>query len=154
MTATLSKALGAQGGAVLGSPALVEHLVNTARPFIFDTGLAPAAGGRRAGRPPGAARAAVAAVGRAPSDRRRWADALGVTELPAGAVLSVPMPSPAGRAGRPGRLPGRGLRVGCFRPPSVPDGVSRLRITANAGLTDADWAHAVDVLTRVVKEHQ
>jgi 8-amino-7-oxononanoate synthase len=39
----MSKALGAQGGAVLGSPALREHLVNAARSFIFDTGLAPAA---------------------------------------------------------------------------------------------------------------
>lgn len=42
VTMTLSKALGAQGGAVLGSEALREHLVNTARPFIFDTALAPA----------------------------------------------------------------------------------------------------------------
>ena len=31
-----------------------------------------------------------------------------------------------------------GVRVGCFRPPSVPDGVSRLRLTARADLTDAD----------------
>ena len=45
VTATLSKALGSQGGAVLGSPAVVEHLVNRARPFIFDTALAPAATG-------------------------------------------------------------------------------------------------------------
>ena len=29
------------------------------------------------------------------------------------------------------------MRVGCFRPPSVPDGVSRLRLTARADLTDA-----------------
>ncbi|MDQ4117136.1 MAG: aminotransferase class I/II-fold pyridoxal phosphate-dependent enzyme, partial [Actinomycetota bacterium] len=42
LTATLSKALGAQGGAVLGSPLLREHLVNTARTFVFDTALAPA----------------------------------------------------------------------------------------------------------------
>jgi 8-amino-7-oxononanoate synthase len=40
-TVTLSKSLGAQGGAVLGDRVVVEHLVNTARPFIFDTGLAP-----------------------------------------------------------------------------------------------------------------
>jgi 8-amino-7-oxononanoate synthase len=43
MTLTLSKSLGSQGGAVLGDPAVVEHLVNTARSFIFDTALAPAA---------------------------------------------------------------------------------------------------------------
>jgi 8-amino-7-oxononanoate synthase len=79
--------------------------------------------------------------------------ALGVTDLPAGAVLSVPMPSPRVALTAQAACLDGGLRVGCFRPPSVPDGISRLRITVNAGLTDTDWAHAVDVLTRVVKEH-
>ena len=41
-TVTLSKALGSQGGAVLGPAAVIAHLVDTARTFIFDTGLAPA----------------------------------------------------------------------------------------------------------------
>ena len=45
LTVTLSKSLGAQGGAVLGHPAVREHLVNTARSFIYDTGLAPASAG-------------------------------------------------------------------------------------------------------------
>src|ERR1700684_2904786 len=45
MTTTLSKALGSQGGAVLGSVAVRDHLIDAARPFIFDTGLAPAAVG-------------------------------------------------------------------------------------------------------------
>src|SRR6202034_4506452 len=44
-TGTLSKSFGAQGGLVLGSPAVREHLINRARPFIYDTGLAPAAAG-------------------------------------------------------------------------------------------------------------
>src|ERR1700730_8527073 len=43
MTATLSKALGSQGGVVLGPPAVRDHLIDAARPMIFDTGLAPAA---------------------------------------------------------------------------------------------------------------
>jgi 8-amino-7-oxononanoate synthase len=47
----------------------------------------------------------------------------------------------------------QGVRVGCFRPPSVPDGVSRLRITVNAGVSDEDWARATEVLVAVVKEH-
>jgi 8-amino-7-oxononanoate synthase len=44
-TVTLSKSLGAQGGAVLGHRDVIAHLVDTARAFIFDTGLAPAAAG-------------------------------------------------------------------------------------------------------------
>lgn len=42
MTLTLSKSLGSQGGAVAGTAAITDHLVDTARSFIFDTGLAPA----------------------------------------------------------------------------------------------------------------
>lgn len=151
VTATLSKSLGSQGGAVLGSPELMDHLVNKARPFIFDTGLAPAAAG-----------GALAALGilRAHPElsdvvRRRLLDlaaALGV-EPPAGAVLSVPMPSPQVAVAAQAAALAHGLRVGCFRPPSVPDGVSRLRITVNAGISDDDWARATEVLVAVVKEH-
>jgi len=150
VTATLSKSLGSQGGAVLGSAALVEHLVNRARPFIFDTGLAPTS-----------AAAALAALGvlRGSPDlpgvvRRRVTDlaaALGV-EPPAGAVLSVPMESPQVALAAQAAVLGQGVRVGCFRPPSVPDGVSRLRITSSAGPSDSDWARATEVLVEVVKE--
>ncbi|MFC7184538.1 aminotransferase class I/II-fold pyridoxal phosphate-dependent enzyme, partial [Kitasatospora paranensis] len=42
-TVTLSKSLGSQGGAVLGPRRVVRHMVETARTFIFDTGLAAAA---------------------------------------------------------------------------------------------------------------
>ena len=150
VTATLSKSLGSQGGAVLGSAALVEHLVNRARPFIFDTGLAPTS-----------AAAALAALDvlRGSPDlpgvvRRRVTDlaaALGV-ERPAGAVLSVPMESPQVALAAQAAVLGQGVRVGCFRPPSVPDGVSRLRITSSAGPSDSDWARATEVLVEVVKE--
>ena len=59
LTVTLSKSLGAQGGAVLGAGVVVEHLVNTARAFIFDTGLAPASAARRRGSPDRAAQRAA-----------------------------------------------------------------------------------------------
>lgn len=152
VTATLSKSLGSQGGAVLGSAAVREQLVNRARPFIFDTGLAPAAAaGALAAlrilreRPDMGAtvRARVAAL----------ADALGVA-APAGAVLSVPMSSPQGAVAAQAAALGAGLRVGCFRPPSVPDGISRLRVTVTAGVPEPVWAEAVDVLAALVKEHQ
>jgi 8-amino-7-oxononanoate synthase len=151
VTATLSKALGSQGGAVLGSEALVDHLVNRARPFVYDTGLAPASAG--------AALEALRQLRARPelSDvvRRRMADlaaALGVAPS-AGAVLSVPMPSPQVAVAAQTAALAQGVTVGCFRPPSVPDGISRLRITVSAGVADPDWARAVDVLVAVVKEH-
>ena len=152
VTATLSKSLGSQGGAVLGPPALREHLVNSARPFIFDTALAPASAA--------AALAAVRVLRTRPelSDVvrhrvRALADAFGVV-TPDGAVLSIPMPSPQAAVEAQAAALVEGIRVGCFRPPSVPDGISRLRITASAGISDADWEGAVDVLVTIAKEHQ
>ncbi|EUA38970.1 aminotransferase class-V family protein [Mycobacterium avium subsp. avium 2285 (R)] len=50
MTTTLSKALGSQGGAVLGPAAVRAHLIDAARTFIFDTGLARRRWARRAPR--------------------------------------------------------------------------------------------------------
>lgn len=152
-TVTLSKALGAQGGAVLGAAVVVEQLVNTARSFIFDTGLAPAAGG-----------AAAAALGilRAEPDlaatvRARaaaLAQGLGCAGLPVtrpdGAVVSVPVGEPRRATDAASALLAEGLRVGCFRPPSVPDGRSRLRMTARADLTDADIGRTVDAVARVL----
>jgi 8-amino-7-oxononanoate synthase len=43
-----------------------------------------------------------------------------------------------------------GLRIGCFRPPSTPDGVSRLRLTAHAHHGDDDLAMAAKVLRLVI----
>jgi 8-amino-7-oxononanoate synthase len=152
-TVTLSKALGSQGGAVLAHSAVVEQLVNTARSFIFDTGLAPAAV---------AAAAAALSVLREEPDlaARVRARAAGLAEglrgagLPAtrpdGAVVSVLVGDP-GRAAEAARsLLAEGLRVGCFRPPSVPDGRSRLRLTARADLTDGDSSRAVEAVARVL----
>ncbi|WP_245009669.1 8-amino-7-oxononanoate synthase [Streptomyces albidoflavus] len=151
VTVTLSKSLGSQGGAVLGPAAVVDHLVNTARTFIFDTGLAPAAAG--------AALAALRLL-RAEPDRaarvRRTARTL-YEELtaagfqaarPDAAVVSVRSPSAQEAADWAARCREQGLAVGCFRPPSVPDGVSRLRLTARADLTPADLDRALSVLTR------
>jgi 8-amino-7-oxononanoate synthase len=42
-----------------------------------------------------------------------------------------------------------GVRVGCFRPPSVPDGRSRLRLTARADLTEDDFVRVSTVLRQI-----
>jgi 8-amino-7-oxononanoate synthase len=145
-TVTLSKSLGSQGGAVLGPAAVIDHLVNAARTFIFDTGLAPAA--------VGAALAALRLLpgeedrpGRVRATARRLYDELRAAGLdatrPDAAVVSVRAPSPEDALRWAAACRDEGVAVGCFRPPSVPDGVSRLRLTARADLDAPALARAL-----------
>ncbi|MFL6122370.1 8-amino-7-oxononanoate synthase [Actinophytocola sp.] len=150
-TMTLSKALGAQGGAVLGPRRVIKHLVDTARSFIFDTGLAPSSTAAaltalhvlkdEPGLPERVRTVAVTLAARLRSA------GLTVTE-PDAAVVSVLVPTPAQAVTWAEDCRAAGVLVGCFRPPSVPDGVSRLRLTARADLTEADLDRAVEVITR------
>ncbi|NED11911.1 aminotransferase class I/II-fold pyridoxal phosphate-dependent enzyme, partial [Streptomyces sp. SID9124] len=142
----LSKSLGSQGGAVLGPARVIDHLVNTARTFIFDTGLAPAAAGAALGalrllrREPGRAlRARTVATA-----LYEGLTAAGLTAVrPDAAVVSVRAPSPEDAVRWAADCRTAGVAVGCFRPPSVPDGISRLRLTARGDLTDEQIARAV-----------
>ncbi len=152
LTVTLSKSLGAQGGAVLADEAVATHLVNTARSFIFDTALAPPSAA--------AAQAALGVLrsepGLAADVRARARDLAGVAArtglpvtVPEGAVVSVLVGEPGRAFQAARRLFEQGVLVGCFRPPSVPDGVSRLRLTARADLNAPDLerlAVALDTL--------
>lgn len=149
VTTTLSKSLGSQGGAVLASAAVREHLVNTARPFIYDTGLAPAAAaGAQAALD--VLRAHPGLAGQVRHVAARLAEAAGAA-TPAGAVLSVPMPGPREALDAVARAGAKGVRIGCFRPPSTPDGSSRLRLTAHAGLGSAELEQACAVLHEVTR---
>jgi len=147
-TVTLSKALGSQGGAVVGPAAVIAHLVDTARSFIFDTGLAPACVGAAL-----AALRVLEAEPERPAAILRAAGALAAaTGVPAppSAVVSVVLGEPDIAVAAAAACAERGVRVGCFRPPSVPKGTSRLRLTARATLTDAELAHAGSVLAEVL----
>jgi 8-amino-7-oxononanoate synthase len=159
VTATLSKALGSQGGAVLGSALLREHLLNRARSFIFDTGLAPAsaaaalAAARIIRDEPWRAHsvhanAAALATGLAPVLATRGA----AIDRPAGAVQSIPMPSAESALAATESARRAGVRVGCFRPPSVPDGIPRLRLTARTTLTPEEIADSCAVLRSILEE--
>ncbi|WP_354670919.1 8-amino-7-oxononanoate synthase [Actinomadura sp. DC4] len=152
LTVTLSKSLGSQGGAVLGAPEVVETLVDTARSFVFDTGLAPA--------PAGAALAALGVLAAEPGlaerarDRARRlaaaADALGLeTTSPAAAVVPVVIGGPSEAVRAAEICAGHGVRVGCFRPPSVPHGRACLRLTARATLGEAELTAVTRALAGV-----
>jgi 8-amino-7-oxononanoate synthase len=149
MTTTLSKAFGSQGGAVLGTVAVRDHLIDAARPFIFDTGLAPAAVGAALA----ALRVLLAEPWRPDAVLRHaatLADICGVTQTPQSAVVSVILGAPEVALAAATACLEAGVRVGCFRPPTVPAGTSRLRLTARASLDDDDLELARTVLTDVL----
>lgn len=151
MTTTLSKALGSQGGVVLGPEAIRAHLIDAARPFIFDTGLAPAAVGAASA----ALRVLIAEPQRARAVLDRAAELArisGDTAVPDSAVVSVILGDPEVAVAAAAACLDRGVRVGCFRPPTVPEGTSRLRLTARASLTADEMDLARDVLTDVLSK--
>ena len=152
---TLSKALGAYGAYVAGSKVLIDFLVNRARSVIYTTGL-----------PPSIAAAADAAVEimRAEPERirRLWDNAahmrsrleaagfsLGLTESP---ILPLIVGEAQAAVNMAKRLFERGVYVIAIRPPTVPVGTARLRITPIADHTRADLDEAVDAIIQCGSE--
>jgi 8-amino-7-oxononanoate synthase len=152
-TVTLSKSLGAQGGAVLAAPEVIDLLVSTARAFIFDTGLAPSSAGAalaalRVLRDEPERCTAVRANAAALADAVR---ALGVeTVVPDAAVIPAFLGDPRRAVAAAAECLAAGVRVGCFRPPSVPAGRSCLRLTARADLSADDLTRAVSALAQAL----
>jgi len=141
LVGTLGKAFGCFGAFVAGSDDLVETLVQRSRNYIFTTALPPAVA---------AACLAALAVIRAEGWRRDKLHAL-VTRFRAGAgQLGIELMDSSTAiqplvVGEPGRalalsraLEDRGLLVGAIRPPTVPRGTARLRITLTAAHEEAD----------------
>jgi len=145
---TLGKALGSYGAYVCAGRDIVDYLVNSARPFIFST--AP---------PPPVLAAASAALGVLESEPLRverlrenaaaLRQALRGEGLAAGGGDSQIVPVAVGDAGKAMELCERALERGVFaqgiRPPTVPDGSSRLRFTAMA-------THEPDELRRAARQ--
>lgn len=149
VTATLSKSLGGAGGVVAGPAALTRHLIDTGRTFIYDTAPPPAvvAGVLAAvevAREAGDRRAVLRDRGALLAGRLRAAGF--VLRDPAAGVLSVPAPGPEAAVAWAADCRDHGVAVGCFRPPSTPDGSSRLRLTVNAGVGEQDFARALTVI--------
>lgn len=148
-TITLSKSFGGAGGVVAGPDAFIETLVDAGRTFIYDTGMPPAvASGARAAldviRDGDELRAELISRG------QLIRDVLGAAGLdvstPAGGVLSVMAPSPEAALKWASDCRERGVAVGCFRPPSTPDGSSRLRLTINVGVPRRNFEQALHTI--------
>jgi 8-amino-7-oxononanoate synthase len=153
-TATLSKSFGAQGGLVVGPQTVIEHLADQARPFIFDTALAPPsvaaalAALRILQDEPGRAAAAVQHAAHLAS----IAQSMGLdAPMPEAAVVAIRIGEPRAALEAQRICRDHGVLVGCFRPPSTPDPVSRLRLTARADLDEPDLARIGAALASVAQ---
>ncbi len=147
---TLSKAFGAQGGFVAGSETLIELLINTARTFIFDTAPVPAVSA-----------AALAALDISRSDRglreslhanvlrlRIGLKKLGVTTFDnPSPIVPVVLGDEQRALEVAKRVRERGIYAPAVRPPTVPIGTSRLRISVRADHT----AQQIDALLEALE---
>jgi 8-amino-7-oxononanoate synthase len=151
---TLGKALGAGGGYIAGSRALIDFLVNRARSFIFSTAPVPAQSA--------AARAAIELVQSAAGEslrRRCWANVDAAKNAAIGAGWSLPavqsaiFPLVVGDEAKAMELSAalreRGLLIPAIRFPTVARGEARLRLTATAAHAQEDIEALKESLNRL-----
>ncbi|SFM40094.1 8-amino-7-oxononanoate synthase [Marinobacter zhejiangensis] len=138
---TLGKAVGTSGAFVAGPALLMDYLVQKARTYIYTTAMPPAMAR--------ATRAALALVRSEPQRRahlqhligrfRAEAQALGYRLMPSETPIQPIEVGDNWAALELSReLEARGLLVTAIRPPTVPEGEARLRVTFSAAHTDAD----------------
>jgi 8-amino-7-oxononanoate synthase len=145
---TAGKALGVAGAFVAGPEWAVEYLVQKARTFVFST--AP---------PPSLAAALETAIDIVEAEperrarvrentallRRRLSDA-GLAAANGTHIVPVVLGEPARAAAVAGQLAAAGFDVRAIRPPTVPPGTSRLRVSINAGLDATTIARFAEAL--------
>lgn len=146
---TLGKTLGSVGGVVLGSAAVTDFLVQRARSYIYDTALPPVCAA--------AALEALAVLRESPARARELQSRVDAFRASA-KVLGIPLtasttpiqPVMIGDDARAlavaSALHEAGLYVRAIRPPTVPEGTARLRIT----LTHAHTDEHIDRLTHTL----
>jgi len=138
---TLSKAVGGYGGYLCASRSVAELVRNRARSFVYSTGL-----------PPGTVAAATRALDLIASDgelvrrplarAREFTSALGL-EPATSAIVSLVMGSAARALAAGDALRSAGFLVAAIRPPTVPPGTARLRVTFSAAHTREQVAELV-----------
>jgi len=151
---TLGKSLGSYGAYVCCETTMAKYLINSARTLIFSTAL-----------PPPAVAAAMAALGLLREQPRRveklqrngrvLREALAAHDLPVGESDTQIVPLIVGDAADTVRASERALERGVFaqaiRPPTVPEGTSRLRLAVMASHTRSELREAAVSLAAAVR---
>ena len=146
---TLSKALGAYGGYLCGSSAVVDLVRNRARTFIYSTGLPPAAAA--------AANAALALIEQQPdyaalplAKAKAFARAAWLPE-PESPIVPVVLGKSETALAASLLLEENGFLVTAIRPPTVPPGTARLRLTFTAQHPDDEIERLAEIVrTRIL----
>lgn len=133
---TFSKAVGSYGGYVAAARPVIDMLVNRARSLVFSTGL-----------PPAVVAATTAGLGIIAEDRALCARPVALARLfcetvglpvPASAIVPVVLGDARAALAASEALAGEGFLVRAIRPPTVPEGTARLRITFCANQREED----------------
>ncbi len=148
---TLSKALGGYGAAVLGSATLIQHLAETARPYIYTTALPPAQAAaaltaiRIARRDEWRRQRLQELVERFRENSRRHGLEIMDSETP---IQPLQCGDETTTMAMSAALEREGFLVNAIRPPTVPEGKSRLRVTLSALHTTEQIDTLVQALAR------
>ena len=150
---TFGKALGAGGAAIAGPAALIDSLLQGARTFIFDTALPPVmAAGALAGI--SVLKDDPEPVARLERNVRHFKAAMCAAGLPVtvanGPIQPIVLGSDERALEAAASLRARGLYVRAVRPPTVPEGTSRLRICLSAAHEASDIERLVAALASTI----
>lgn len=150
---TLSKALASQGGFVACSAVVRDLLVNRARTFIFSTGLAPASAA--------AAEAALTLLASTPGlgatllrNAAAFRDALrahGIHTPGESQIVPIVLGSEAAALRAADHCRARGLSVHAIRPPTVPEGACRLRLSVTLAHPPGELARAAQIIAEACR---
>jgi len=154
---TLSKALGAEGAYVAGKKELIDFLINKARSYIFSTALSPAT--------IAAAHAALKEVMHSPvlvdqlaangrfmrAELTKYGVQVNQAETP---IIPIIVGSAERATAIAKRLSEQGIILSAIRPPTVPVGESRLRLTVSAAHSQADLAMSAKKIAKALQDEE
>ena len=152
---TFSKALASEGGFIAGNRGLIDYLANKARSFIFSTALAPATVAvslRALEIVQAEPRLRQSLIANSAWFREKLREiGFEIMDFPT-PIISVVLGQPELTVNFSNRLMGKNIFVSAIRPPTVPQGTSRLRINLMATHTVDDLAPAIDSMAAIGKE--